>query len=119
MFHHSSRLQIIDQLVRGAANFAEKSAISFHLTCRTAQFIESLGTALHACWYSPKNCQKLAIRTLSNCQLEVEWFLNLLEVKNVPILTNSLVMALTNVVKVGCPRLKADQVELFKNCVAK
>ena len=28
-------------------------------------------------------------------------------------------MALTNVVKVGCPRLKANQVELFKNCVAK
>ena len=92
-------MQIIDELVRGAAKFAEKSAISFHLTCRTAQFIESLGAALHACWYSPKNCQKLAIRTLSNCQLEVEWFLNLLEVKNVPILTNSLVIALTSVVK--------------------
>ena len=46
LFHHSSRLQIIDELVRGAARFAEKSAISFHLT--------------------------RGIRTLSNYQLEAK-----------------------------------------------
>ena len=47
LFHHSSRLAIIDQLVRSAAESAERSSMSFHLMCRTAQFVESLGERVY------------------------------------------------------------------------
>ena len=43
LFHQPARLAIIDKLVRGAVRAAENSETGFHLLCRAAQFIESLG----------------------------------------------------------------------------
>ena len=77
------------------------SAVEFHLICRVSQFVENLGNCLQACWFSPKNCNRDAIKSLKNCQTEIEWLLELLQIKNIPFLTHSVIVAFNLISKAG------------------
>ena len=75
--------------------------MEFHLICRVSQFVENLGNCLQACWFSPKNCNRDAIKSLKNCQTEIEWLLELLQIKNIPFLTHSVIVAFNLISKAG------------------
>ena len=77
------------------------SAVEFHLICRVSQFVENLGNCLQACWFSPKNCNRDAIKSLKNCQVEIEWLMELLRIKNIPFLTHSVIVGLNLISKAG------------------
>ena len=63
------------------------------------KFAEFYGQLIANCWYSPKNCQHDAIRTFSQCQADVSWILDLLQVDSNPFVVQSAVHGLNAIFK--------------------
>jgi len=112
LFAKNNRFGIIDAVLKAAiphfgnrARNSEKCAVEFHLICRVSQFVENLGNCLQACWFSPKNCNRDAIKSLKNCQIEIEWLMELLRIKNIPFLTHSVIVGLNLISKVGLKKV--------------
>ena len=70
----------------------------FLLVGRLAQFSDSMGSLIAQCWYSPKNCEHDALKSLFQCSDAIKLLIKVVSLKS-PFLVESGIHAFQSIVK--------------------
>lgn len=96
VFSSDDHLEIIELVLDRALQFSTEK--EFQLCGRLAQFCDSMGGLIASCWYSHKNCEHDAIKSLSQCGEAVSFLIKVVSLKS-PFLVQSAILAFQNIIK--------------------